>query len=143
MAAGDPEEALAHAASCPFDAMITDALTPKLDARELCRRLKAIPNGANDGAPWSADVSSARSRADETSALHFRNVAQTLLSVASTDRSVRATSVAGVRRHMQPGDPAVRLRLERLRVLVEHLRPDVAQRARKIGRDRAGRQAAQ
>jgi len=46
MAVGDPEEALEQAAAYPFDVVITDALMPKLDGRELCQRLKAMPNGA-------------------------------------------------------------------------------------------------
>lgn len=44
---GDPEEALRQASMFPFDVVITDALMPKLDGRELCRRLKAMPEGAS------------------------------------------------------------------------------------------------
>lgn len=46
LAIGDAQEALAMAAIHPFDVVITDALMPSLDGRELCRRLKAMPNGA-------------------------------------------------------------------------------------------------
>lgn len=45
-ALGDPEEALNQASLYPFDVVITDALMPRLDGRELCRRLKALPNAA-------------------------------------------------------------------------------------------------
>ncbi|MGH7484609.1 MAG: response regulator, partial [bacterium] len=45
--AADPEEALEEAARHPYDVVITDALMPKLDGRELCRRLKAMPKGAS------------------------------------------------------------------------------------------------
>jgi len=47
LAVGDPEEALRQASLFPFDVVITDALMPKLDGRELCRRLKAMPHGAS------------------------------------------------------------------------------------------------
>jgi CheY-like chemotaxis protein len=43
---GDPEEALSHASFYRFDVLITDALMPRLDGRELCRRLKALPENA-------------------------------------------------------------------------------------------------
>jgi CheY-like chemotaxis protein len=46
LSVGDSEEALAEAARHPYDVVITDALMPKLDGRELCQRLKAMPQGA-------------------------------------------------------------------------------------------------
>jgi CheY-like chemotaxis protein len=46
MTLGDPQEALVHASLHPYDVVITDALMPRLDGRELCRRLKAMPNSA-------------------------------------------------------------------------------------------------
>ena len=47
LAVDDPEKALSQAAVYPFDLVITDALMPRLDGRELCRRLKALPDGAS------------------------------------------------------------------------------------------------
>jgi len=46
LAMGDAREALTMATIHPFDAVITDALMPSLDGRELCRRLKAMPDSA-------------------------------------------------------------------------------------------------
>ena len=46
LAIADAQEALAMAEIHPFDVVITDALMPSLDGRELCKRLKAMPNGA-------------------------------------------------------------------------------------------------
>jgi CheY-like chemotaxis protein len=43
---GDAEEALAICATTYVDVVVTDALMPKMDGRELSRRLKATPEGA-------------------------------------------------------------------------------------------------
>jgi len=46
ISAGDSEEALAICAAESVDIVITDALMPKMDGRELSRRLKSTPDGA-------------------------------------------------------------------------------------------------
>lgn len=45
LVSSDPFEALSFAAGDYIDVVITDALMPKMDGRELCRRIKEGPNG--------------------------------------------------------------------------------------------------
>jgi len=44
---GDPLEAILLAQSSSVEVVLTDALMPRLDGRELCRRLKESPSGAS------------------------------------------------------------------------------------------------
>ncbi len=66
VSAGDPEEALAMNAVHYVDVVITDALMPKMDGREFCRRLKSTPDGATRKVILMTSVYKAR---------HFRNEA--------------------------------------------------------------------
>lgn len=44
---GDPLEAMLLAQSASVEVVLTDALMPRMDGRELCRRLKESPSGAS------------------------------------------------------------------------------------------------
>jgi CheY-like chemotaxis protein len=45
--AAGPHEAIAYCAGDYIDVVITDALMPRMDGREMCRVIKSMPHGAN------------------------------------------------------------------------------------------------
>jgi CheY-like chemotaxis protein len=68
LTASDPLEALDVMAKRSVDVVITDALMPKMDGRELCRRIKSSPEGQSQKVIVMTSLY--KSRAYEMEAIH-------------------------------------------------------------------------
>jgi CheY-like chemotaxis protein len=97
ISAGGAEEALAVCASEHVDVVITDALMPKMDGRELCHQLKSTPQGATIAVVLMTSVYKARAYRNEaisrfrvdtvlSKPLDFDALAQTLYGYAPLQR---------------------------------------------------------